>query len=87
MGKFDITAAFQAAVGNVSKSDTNRETIEYIGLELIDDDPANFYRVDGLEELAAKFRFSPRQIAAACAQAVAQVECVWVTPPIFGKAL
>ena len=53
MGKFDITAAFQAAVGNVSKSDTNRETIEYIGLDLIDDDPANFYRVDGLEELAA----------------------------------
>lgn len=52
-GKFDITAAFQAAVGNVSKSDTNRETIEYIGLDLIDDDPANFYRVDGLEELAA----------------------------------
>ena len=38
MGKFDITAAFQAAVGNVSKSDTNRETIEYIGLDLIDDD-------------------------------------------------
>ena len=53
MGKFDITAAFQAAVGNVSKSDTDRETIEYIGLDLIDDDPANFYRVDGLEELAA----------------------------------
>ena len=53
MGKFDITAAFQAAVGNVSKSDTDRETIEYIGLDLIDDDPANFYRVDGLKELAA----------------------------------
>lgn len=53
MGKFDITAAFQAAVGNVSKSDTNRETIEYIGLDLIDDDPANFYSVAGLNELAA----------------------------------
>lgn len=53
MGKFDITAAFQAAVGNVSKSDTDRETIEYIGLDLIDDDPANFYSVAGLEELAA----------------------------------
>ena len=53
-GKFDITAAFAQAIGaDVSKSDTNRETIEYIGLELIDDDPANFYRVDGLEELAA----------------------------------
>ena len=53
MGKFDITAAFQAAVGGVSKSDTSREAIEYIGLELIDDDPANFYSLDGLEELAA----------------------------------
>lgn len=52
-GKFDITAAFQAAVGNVSKSDTAREAIEYILLDLIDDDPANFYHVDGLEELAA----------------------------------
>ena len=60
MGKFDITAAFQAAVGNVSKSDTDRETIEYIGLDLIDDDPANFCRVDGLEELAAKDRKSTR---------------------------
>ena len=33
MAKFDITAAFQAAVGaagNVSKLDTSRETIEYI---------------------------------------------------------
>lgn len=52
-GKFDITAAFQAAVVGVSKSDTSREAIEYIGLELIDDDPANFYSLDGLEELAA----------------------------------
>ena len=51
-GKFDITAAFAQAVRDVSKSDTDRETIEYIGLDLIDDDPANFYRVDGLEELA-----------------------------------
>ena len=35
MAKFDITAAFQAAVGtagNVSKLDTSREAIEYISL-------------------------------------------------------
>lgn len=31
MAKFDITAAFAAAVGNVSDSDTSREAIEYIG--------------------------------------------------------
>ena len=39
MGKFDITAAFQAAVGaagNVSKSDTSREAIEYIGLDKLE---------------------------------------------------
>ena len=52
-GKFDLAAAFAQAVGDVSKSDTSRETIEYIGLDLIDDDPANFYSLDGLEDLAA----------------------------------
>ena len=39
MAKFDITAAFQAAVGaagNVSKSDTSRETIEYISLDKLE---------------------------------------------------
>ena len=56
MGKFDITAAFQAAVGaagNVSKSDTSRETIEYIGLNKLEADPGNFYSLAGLENLAA----------------------------------
>ena len=56
MAKFDITAAFQAAVGaagNVSKSDTSRETIEYIGLNKLDADPGNFYSLAGLENLAA----------------------------------
>ena len=66
MGKFDITAAFQAAVGNVSKSDTNREAIEYIGLDLIDDDPAKTgskiygVRVEGgmdrIKEICDKFK-------------------------------
>lgn len=46
MAKFDITAAFQAAVGaagNVSKLDTSRETIEYISLDKLEADPGNFY--------------------------------------------
>ena len=56
MAKFDITAAFQAAVGaagNVSKLDTSREAIEYIGLDKLVADPGNFYSLDGLEHLAA----------------------------------
>lgn len=56
MAKFDITAAFQAAVGaagNVSKSDTSRETIEYISLDKLEADPGNFYSLTGLEDLAA----------------------------------
>lgn len=56
MAKFDITAAFQAAVGaagNVSKSDTSKEAIEYIGLDKLEADPGNFYSLDGLEHLAA----------------------------------
>ena len=56
MAKFDITAAFQAAVGtagNVSKLDTSREAIEYISLDKLEADPGNFYSLDGLEHLAA----------------------------------
>ncbi|MFQ7450527.1 MAG: ParB/RepB/Spo0J family partition protein [Flavonifractor plautii] len=56
MAKFDITAAFQAAVGtagNVSKLDTSREAIEYISLDKLEADPGNFYRLTGLEDLAA----------------------------------
>ena len=51
MAKFDITAAFQAAVGtagNVSKLDTSREAIEYISLDKLEADPGNFYRLPGL---------------------------------------
>ena len=42
MAKFDITAAFQAAVGtagNVSKLDTSREAIEYISLDKLEAEP------------------------------------------------
>lgn len=37
----------------VSESDTGREQIEYIKLDLIDEDPNNFYQLSGIEELAA----------------------------------
>ena len=37
---------------DVSMPDANREQIEYIPIERIDPNPDNFYRLDGLEELA-----------------------------------
>ena len=44
-----------AALAGVSKLDTSggREQIEYIPLDRIDSDPRNFYKLGGLEELAA----------------------------------
>lgn len=41
------------ALKDVSKMDTGREQIEYIRLDLIDSDPNNFYKLTGIEELAA----------------------------------
>lgn len=38
---------------DVPKLDTDREQIEYIRLDLIDEDPNNFYQLSGVEELAA----------------------------------
>lgn len=39
---------------SVSKIDTQqREWIEYIDLDLLREDPRNFYSLDGLDELAA----------------------------------
>ncbi|MBQ7001708.1 MAG: ParB N-terminal domain-containing protein [Oscillospiraceae bacterium] len=38
---------------DVSNLDTNREQIEYIPLERLDNDPKNFYLLSGVEELAA----------------------------------
>lgn len=38
---------------DVSKLDTKREAIEYIRLDLIDEDPNNFYSLSGVEDLAA----------------------------------
>ena len=49
MAVFDLAAALK----NMSVSDTGREQIEYIPLVQIDEDPNNFYQLNGLEELAA----------------------------------
>lgn len=45
MGDFAKTLA-------VSDSDTGREQIEYIDIDLLDADPSNFYSLNGLDELA-----------------------------------
>lgn len=41
------------ALKDVSKLGTGREQIEYIRLDLIDEDPNNFYQLSGIEDLAA----------------------------------
>ena len=41
------------ALKGVSELGTGREQIEYIRLDLIDPDPNNFYKLSGIEELAA----------------------------------
>ena len=49
-----LRGQLQNLSGNVSKLDTSgREQIEYISLDKIDGDPKNFYKLSGLEELAA----------------------------------
>ena len=52
--KFDLAGliAGQEAAAAVSDSDTGKQQIRYIPLELIDPDPDNFYTMEGLEELA-----------------------------------
>lgn len=47
--KFDLSAL----LADVSGSDTDREQIDYISMDLIDDDPQNFYQLTALDELAA----------------------------------
>lgn len=48
MAEFDLAKLMK----DVSKMDTGKQQIRYIPLDLIDPDPANFYSLDGLEELA-----------------------------------
>mgnify|MGYP000223368509 CR=1 FL=1 len=54
MGRFDMGEfAKTLQQANVSNSDTGREQIEYIDIDLLDADEKNFYELSGLEELAA----------------------------------
>lgn len=49
-----MTVAFDlaAALKDVPKSDTGREQIQYIPLSQIDEDPNNFYQLEGIAQLA-----------------------------------
>ena len=50
----NIAAILDGQLAKVSESDTKgREQIEYIDLDLLDADEANFYSIAGIEELAA----------------------------------
>lgn len=59
MGDFSLAEVLRGQLQNagadVSKLDTSggREQIEYISLDRIDNDPRNFYKLGGLEQLAA----------------------------------
>ena len=52
----DIAAMLGAQLAKVSDSDTGREQIEYIDLDLLDPDPRNFYNLPGIPELAENIR-------------------------------
>lgn len=52
----DIAAMLGAQLAKVSESDTGREQIEYIDLDLLDPDPRNFYNLPGIPELAENIR-------------------------------
>lgn len=53
-GKFDIGKFADTLKTDVSNSDTSgREQIQYISIDLIDDDPSNFYELSCIDELAA----------------------------------
>jgi len=45
------------ALKGVSELGTNREQIEYIHLDLIDEDPNNFYKLSDIDELAENIEF------------------------------
>lgn len=51
--KFDIGDFAKTLAQPVSESDTGREQIEYISVDLLADDPNNFYSLRDLDELAA----------------------------------
>ena len=51
--KFDIGDFAKTLAQPVPESDTGREQIEYISVDLLDEDPNNFYSLRDLDELAA----------------------------------
>ena len=54
MSKVDLGELIARA--SVSNLNTGREQIEYIDLDKIDQDPNNFYSLDGLDDLAANIQ-------------------------------
>lgn len=52
MAEFDLSALLQG----LPKLDSGREQIEYIRLELLDEDPGNFYQLSEIPELAANIQ-------------------------------
>lgn len=50
--KFDMGDFAKALAQPVSESGTERAQIEYIDIDLLDSDPNNFYRLNGIPELA-----------------------------------
>lgn len=50
--KFDMGDFAKTLAQPVSDSDTGREQIEYIDVDLLDSDPNNFYQLNDLEQLA-----------------------------------
>ena len=48
---FDIASVLRSS--SVSESDTGKEQIVYLDIDLLDPDPENFYSLDGLNDLAA----------------------------------
>lgn len=50
---FDLAAALGAVSELDTGVDNGREQIEYIDIDLLDDDPNNFYEMSGLDTLTA----------------------------------
>lgn len=50
--ELNIAEVLSAQLGRVSGSDTGRERIEYLDIDLLEADPENFYQLSRVEELA-----------------------------------
>lgn len=54
--ELDLAAVLGAQMADVSESDTGRDQIQYIDIDLLDDDPNNFYELTKIDELAANIQ-------------------------------